>query len=76
MNKENPNVPLILSKVVHLIDGFLYYDRKEDERLPPEVIEDTIRKGDLTVEDIVKAFSDALSNTGCIKKAVREAPKP
>lgn len=37
---------------------FIYYDRKEDEDLPPEQIEQAIEHGEITVTEIIAAFLD------------------
>ncbi len=46
----------ILAYISDEIADFLYYDRKEDEDLPRGVIEETVRSGELTVEEIGEAF--------------------
>lgn len=45
-----------LKRVDGLVDGFLYYDRKEDETLPVGAIEKAITLGLLTVDQIVEMF--------------------
>lgn len=63
MNKENPNVPIILGVVDDLVGKLLWYDRRDCEHLPRGVIEETVQKGDLTVEEIVEAFSKPLAES-------------
>jgi hypothetical protein len=46
----------ILDVVTDLVGGFLYYDRKEDEDLPLEAIEEAIAQGEITVDEIVEQF--------------------
>lgn len=53
---------LILNVACDLAADFLYYDRKEDEDLPLGQIEAAIKAGELTADDIVRAFADELTN--------------
>jgi len=50
----------ILGTVTDLISNFLYYDRKEDEELGVGEIEDAIKRGDITVEEIISLFESEL----------------
>ena len=50
----------ILDCAADLVSGFLYYDRKEDGDLPLDAIEDSIKKGEITVEEIVLTFKTEL----------------
>jgi len=43
-----------------LVAGFLYYDRKEDEDLPNGAIETAIENGEITTDEIVDKFKQAL----------------
>ena len=47
---------LILNTVEDLVSSFLYYDRKDDEDLPMNVIETAIQNGEITIEEIVDRF--------------------
>lgn len=47
---------LILNTVKDLVLDLLLYDRREDSQLPPGVIEQAIKTGEVTVESIVGAF--------------------
>lgn len=51
---------LILATVRDFVSDFLYYDRKEDECLPRNAIEEAIEAGEITVNEIVKEFKDEL----------------
>jgi hypothetical protein len=51
---------VIKNTIEDLVSDFLYHDRKEDEELPVGVIQDSVKSGQLSVEDIVKTFEDAL----------------
>lgn len=64
MNANNPNAQLIIDTVDDLVSNFLYYDRKDDEDLPRGVIEATVQMGDLSYDEIVEAFANALRQ-GC-----------
>jgi hypothetical protein len=41
-----------------LVGRFLYYDRKED--LPVESIEDAVKKGEISIADLVSQFESEL----------------
>jgi len=43
-----------------LVSDFLYYDRKEDETLEVGDIEDAIKEGKITVDQIVSKFKECL----------------
>lgn len=51
---------LILNRVDDLISEFLYYGRKEDEELPRGVIEQAVKEGLITKEQIVAKFKQTL----------------
>ena len=55
MNDEELKA-VILGTVEDLVSNFLYYDRKEDEDLPIGAIEDAVKRGVVSVEDIVAQF--------------------
>jgi len=57
---ENSKRVLILGVVEDLVTNFLYYDRKEDEDLPTGIIEQSLENGEITIEEIVKAFEDKI----------------
>jgi hypothetical protein len=61
MNLQNPKVQIILAIVDDSVGKLLYYDRKGDEDLPVGVIEEIVRKGDLSHQEIVECFSRALA---------------
>ena len=47
---------LILAAVSDLASAFLYYDRKGDEELRVNEIEDAIEAGDISIDEIVGEF--------------------
>lgn len=51
---------LILLTVQDLVTDFVSYDRKEDEELPRDQLEDAVRTGEVTVEEIVNEFRSSL----------------
>ena len=53
--KEN-----ILNAVSYLAINFIYYDRKEDEDLPRGQIQEAIKAGEITVDEIVARFRAGL----------------
>ena len=50
----------ILGAVEDLVSNFLYYDREEDEDLPPGAIEDAVKRRVVSIEDIVAQFGASL----------------
>ena len=57
----------ILNAVATTMSQFFYYDRKEDEDLPLGAIQDAVRAGEITEDQLIKAF------TGQIQVVMREA---
>jgi len=53
--KEN-----ILAAVQEQALDFLFYDRDDDSTLRPGDVQEAVTAGELTKEEIVKAFADAL----------------
>lgn len=51
---------IIFAAVTDLVSDFLYYDRKEDEDLPRDAIEEALEKGEITVEEILDHFAAEL----------------
>lgn len=43
-----------------LVVDFLFYDRKGDEALPVGAIEEAVKAGEITVEEIVTLVADGL----------------
>jgi hypothetical protein len=50
----------ILNTVEDLVTDFLYYDRKDDDDLPREAIEEAISAGEITEAEIVAHFAEHL----------------
>jgi hypothetical protein len=50
----------ILGTVSDLIADFLYYGRNEDGELPRGAIEEAIKSGEITVDEIVDTFRKEL----------------
>ena len=51
---------VILGTVEDMVSNFLYYDREEDEDLPPGAIEDAVKRRVVSIEDIVAQFGASL----------------
>lgn len=51
---------MIENTISDMVSCFLYYDRKEDENLPLEVIENMIESKEISVDDIVSKFREEL----------------
>lgn len=52
----------ILLTVRDLVSNFLYYDRKEDEELGRGAIEEAVKSGEITVDEIVAEFRERLES--------------
>ena len=46
----------ILNKISDLCSNFLYYDRKEDEELSMEQLNEAVKTGEITVDEMVAEF--------------------
>lgn len=51
----------ILDTVSDLGSNFWFYDRKEDEDLSTDDIEEALESGEITLDEIVEAFREAIS---------------
>lgn len=51
---------IIMRTIDDMILDFLVYDRKDDEYLPRDVIEDMVKNGDLDIDEMVDRFKDSL----------------
>ena len=51
---------LIFNTIEDLVTDFLYYDRREDEELSVGYIELAIEENEITIDEIIKCFSDNL----------------
>lgn len=52
----------IINTITDLVSDFLYYDRKDDEELGRGAVETAIRRGDITIDEIVKVFRGRLED--------------
>ena len=50
----------ILCVAADLVGEFVYYARRGDEDLPAEALQDAVKRGVVTVEDIVSEFRSGL----------------
>lgn len=53
----------ILNTINDLCADFLYYDRKEDECLTIEQLNEAVKSGEITVDEMVAEFRKHLENT-------------
>lgn len=60
MHEELADKEYVNDVVSDLISDFLYYDRKEDDTLPRGHIENMIKNGELTVDEIIGMFAEHL----------------
>lgn len=55
---------IILWTISDAVSKILYYDRKEDENLPVNAIEESIKSGEVTIDEMVECFRVALIEAG------------
>lgn len=53
----------ILNTISDLCSNFLYYDRKEDEELSMEQLNEAVKSGEITVDEMVAEFRKHLEET-------------
>jgi superfamily I DNA and RNA helicase len=53
---------IVLNAISDLSSDFLYYDRKEDEDLTAEQLNEAVRNGEITIEEMVQEFRKHLEN--------------
>ena len=53
----------ILNTIKDLCANFLYYDRKEDEDLSADELEEAVKNGTVTIDEMVETFRIQLENT-------------
>lgn len=54
---------LILATISDLCSNFLYYDRKDDEDLTMEQLNEAVASGEITIDEMVDAFRRHLEGT-------------
>lgn len=60
MNEELADKEYVDDVISDLISDLLYYDRKEDDTLPRGHIENMIKDGELTVDELIEMFATHL----------------
>jgi len=50
----------ILATVKDLCANFLYYDRKEDDELSGDDLEEAVKNGIVTIDEMVETFREVL----------------
>jgi hypothetical protein len=50
----------IETTISDLVKAFLDYDRREDEDLPPDAIEEAVKAGEISVDEMVEIFGREL----------------
>lgn len=53
----------ILGTISDLVSDFVYYDRKGDEELSMEQLNQAVASGEITVDEMVAEFRKHLENT-------------
>ncbi len=56
MKMNNLIIEDLENYVEDLVSDFLFYNRKEDEDLPKGMIEEAIKNGNFSVDDLIKVF--------------------
>ncbi len=54
---------IILDVISDLCSDFLYYDRKNDEDLSMEQLNEAVKNGEITIDEMVNEFRKNLENT-------------
>jgi hypothetical protein len=54
---------LFLESVEDLVNNLLYYDRKEDEELTKDDVENLLESGKITIEEVTDHFKLCLKDT-------------
>ncbi len=54
---------IILGTIEDLCSDFLYYDRKEDEELSMEQLNEAVKNKEITIDEMVVEFRKHLENT-------------
>lgn len=62
-SKPNKMKQKILNTISDLCGSFLYYDRKEDETLSMDELNNAVENGTITVDEMVAEFRKHLENT-------------
>ena len=63
---EEDKVKLVKMTIVDMVSDFLYYDRKEDESLPVGCIDNLIKDGHISIDELCELFKNRLE-VGLIK---------
>ena len=53
---------IIKTRVDNVMSAFFYYDRKEDDELPAGKLQEMVKSGDITVDEIVRMFETKIRN--------------
>ena len=51
---------MLRGTIIDMVSNLMYYDRKEDAELPVGEIQRMIEDGELTIDELVKAFDKEL----------------
>ena len=54
---------IILDTIGDLCSNFLFYDRKEDEELTIEQLNEAVTSGEITIDEMVEEFRKHLEDT-------------
>ena len=54
---------IILDTISDLCSDFLYYDRKEDEYLTMEQLNEAVKNSEITIDEMVTEFRKHIENT-------------
>lgn len=57
---ERATPSYVMDVISDMVSDFLYYNRKEDDILERGMIEDMVKRGDLTIEQMVSEFEKLL----------------
>jgi hypothetical protein len=59
-NRKRTRRQHIAATIMDLVSNFVYYDRKEDEELPRGALEEAVKAGEVTVDEMIELFAEQL----------------
>lgn len=51
---------LVLNTIRDSVRDLMFYDRKDDEELPKGMIEDMVKRGEITLDDMAQVFKEEM----------------
>lgn len=61
---ERSRREIILDHLQDMVGDLLYYDRKEDETLPVGAIEEAVKAGEITIDEMLEHIRKHMTGSG------------